>query len=177
MRTRQRVILFVATLLVATYAQAQLTKKLPLTVQREIAEMEKICREAGGKPANSPGLLTVTDLTGDGLPDFVIDQGVFNCEGAVSLFAGSGGSQMSVYVGDSTGQASKVFDSGSFGIKIDKTQTPAKVLVMVGGHMCGQEMTATTPRSDLKSCWRSVDWNEKTKKMQFVPVPQVLQIQ
>lgn len=66
-------------------------KKLPAVVQQDLLEMTRMCRDAGGKPAKSPGLLQIADLTGDGLPDYVVDQGVFNCEGAASLFSGSGG--------------------------------------------------------------------------------------
>lgn len=158
-------------------ALAQAAKKLPQVVQQALGEMMKDCKEAGGKPAKSPGLLTVADLTGDGLPDFVIDQGVFNCEGAASLFSGSGGSQMSVYVGTPNGQASAAFGAGAFGVKVDKDAKPARLLVMVGGPLCGQRVTAKTARSDMKSCWRPVVWDDRARKMQFAPVSQIQPVQ
>ena len=158
-------------------ALAQAAKKLPRIVQQELAEMMKSCKEVGGKPAKSPGLLTVADLTGDGLPDFIIDQGAFFCDGAASLFSGSGGSQMSVYVGSADGQASAAFDAGSFGVKVDKDSKPAKLMVTVGGPLCGQKVTDKTPRSDIKSCWRPVVWNDKTRKMQFAPLSQIQPVQ
>lgn len=158
-------------------AQAQAPKKLPVAVQKELADMAKTCREVGGKPMKSPDLLLVADLTGDGLPDYVIDQGGFNCEGAASLFSGSGGSQMSAYVGTPDGQAFQAFASGSFGVKLDKEAKPTKLHVVVGGQLCGQRVTANMARSDHKSCWRPVNWNAKHRKMEFAPVSQVKFIQ
>lgn len=154
-------------------ALAQAAKKLPQVVQKVLGEMMKDCKEAGGKPAKSPGLLTVADLTGDGQPDFVIDQGAFNCDGAASLFSGSGGSAMSVYVGTPEGQATAAFDTGSFGVKVDKDSKPAKLSVMVGGPLCGQKVTPKTARSDMKSCWRPVVWDDKARKLQFAPLSQI----
>lgn len=158
-------------------ALAQAAKKLPQVVQRDLGGMMKMCKDVGGKAAKSPGLLTVADLTGDGLPDFVIDQGAFNCDGAASLFSGSGGSHMAVYVGTADGQATAAFDSGSFGVKVDKDSKPAKLSVIVGGPLCGQKVTPKTARVDMKSCWRPVNWDAKSGKMQFAPVSQIQPVQ
>jgi hypothetical protein len=43
--------------------------------------------------------------------------------------------------------------------------------------MCGQRVSANTPRAAFKSCWRPVDWNAKARKLQFAPVSQVRWIQ
>lgn len=160
---------------VAALAQAQ--KKLPILVQKEIAEMVKMCKDAGAKPAKSPGLLTVADLTGDGLPDFVIDQAAFNCDGAASLFSGSGGSQMSVYVGTPDGQAFQAFAGGTFGVKVDKEAKPARLELVVGGQLCGQKVNAKMARADYKSCWRPVLWNAGSRKFDYAPLSQARPIQ
>ena len=114
---------------------AQTQKKLPISVQKELAEMMQMCKAAGGKLVKSPGLLLIADLTGDGLPDFVIDQASFNCDGAASLFSGSGGSQVSAFVGTQDGQAVQAFASGTFGVKLDKDTQPAKLQIIVGGEL------------------------------------------
>ncbi len=72
-----------------------------------------------------------------------------------------------------TGQATAAFDSGSFGVKVDKDSKPAKLSVIVGGPLCGQKVTAKTARSDMKSCWRPVVWDAKAGKMQFAPLSQI----
>ncbi len=159
----------------STLAQAQ--KQLPISVQKELAEMMKICKDTGGKPSKSPGLLIVADLTGDGLPDFVIDQAAFNCDGALSLFTGSGGSQVLVYVGTPDGQANQAFAGGTFGVKVDKESKPARLKIIVGGPLCGQKVTPQTPRANYKSCWRPVQWNASTKKLDYAPLSQIEPVQ
>lgn len=166
-----------AWLLCVGAVDAQAPKKLPSAVQKEVGEMAKMCREVGGKPAKSPELLTVADLTGDGVPDYVIDQAGFRCDGAASLFSSAGGSQVSAYVGTADGQAFQAFSTAAFGVQIDQGSRPARLQVIVGGPMCGQRVAANTPRAALKSCWRPVDWNAKVRKLQFAPVSQVRWIQ
>ena len=172
-----RAVIALIFMLVVGGTQAQAQQKLPSAVQKELAEMVKMCRDVGGKPMKSPELLIIADLTGDGLPDFVINQGAFNCDGAASLYSGSGGSQMSAYVGTPDGQAFQAFSAGSFGVEVDKAVKPAKLKVGVGGQLCGQRITANMSRSEYKSCWRPVDWNDKKRKMDFAPVSQVKFIQ
>jgi hypothetical protein len=151
--------------------QAQET--LPVAVQKEIAEIATMCLDLGGKPMKSPELVLVADLTGDEVPDYVIDQGAFNCEGATSLFSGSGGSQMSAYVGSPGGHAFRAFSSGSFDLKLNSQRRTAKLYLAVAGPMCGQRVTPKISRSEHKSCWRPVNWNAKNRKMEFAPVSQV----
>lgn len=169
--------LFLAALMVSVYVQAQSAEKLPVTVQREIDEMTKMCLEMDGKPSKLPGFLAEADLTGDGLPDYVIDQGAFACDGAASLFSGSGGSQMSIYVSASHREPIKAFAAGSFGVKLDRTVTPAMVFITVGGPLCGQKQDKNIGRAGLGFCWRPVVWDQKTKKMQFAPVSEALPVQ
>lgn len=161
----------------ATQAQAPVQKKLPTVVRQALAEMAKSCREVGGKPMPAPDLLQVADLTGDGLPDFVIDQGAFDCQGAASLFSGTGGSGMSAYVGTPDGQATEAFSSYTFGVRIDRQARPARLHVVVGGKLCGQRVPAGMAHSDEKSCWRPVDWHAGRRTMQFAPVSKVEFIQ
>lgn len=158
-------------------ALAQGQGRLPMAVQKEIAEMVKMCKDVGGKPTKSPGLLTVADLTGDNVPDFVLDQSAFVCDGAASLFAGSGGSQVSVYIGTPDGQATQVFASGTFGVKVDKSSRPAKVQIIVGGPLCGQNVTPKTPSSAFKSCWRPLLWDASKKKLDYAPLSQIQPVQ
>ena len=173
MATSARSLACAALVLAAGAAPAQAPRKLPLPVQKELSELVKACRDAGGKPAKSPGLLVVADLSGDGLPDYVLDQGSFNCEGAASLFSGSGGSHVAAYVGTPDGQAVQAFSTGSFGVKVDRAARPAQLRISVSGPMCGQRVTPKMPHSEYKACWRPVIWNVVTRKLEFAPVSQV----
>lgn len=172
-----RVLLSMVLLAPAAVAQAQSAKpKLPALVAKHVSDMAGECRESGGKPRPSPDLLHVVDLTGDGLPDYVIHNGAFICEGAASLFSGSGGSSMAVYVGTPDRQAFAAFGSGTFGVTIEPATRPGQpptLLVEVGGPLCGQRVTDNTPRSSYKYCQRPVLWNAATRKMDYAPVSKV----
>jgi len=149
------------------------TAKLPPQVQRELMSMVKACRDAGGKPGKSPSLLVIVDLTGDRVADFVIDQSAFNCEGAASLFSGTGGSELIIYAGAGHGKAVKVFEHGVMEVKVDKTASPASVKVAVGGVFCGQRSSQSLARSDLQACWRSLEWSASKNRVEFAPLSRV----
>ena len=60
----------------------------------------------GGKPvAPSKNFLVKADLNGDGQIDWAIDEAEFNCDGAASMFSGSGGSQIYVFAGKGGNEA------------------------------------------------------------------------
>jgi len=161
----------------ATAVLAQGQPRLPTAVQKALGEMTALCKESGGRPGKSPDLLTIADLTGDDQPDFVIDQAAFICEGAPSLFGGSGGSQVAVYVATADGQAAPAFAGGAFGVRIDKDAKPARLSLIVGGPLCGQKVTSNTPRANYKSCWRPLVWNAGSRKMDFAPLSQIRPVQ
>jgi hypothetical protein len=164
-----------ASLCRGTSARAQ--GDAPAPVQGVLAELKQMCEDAGGKPAASPGLLQVADLTGDGLADYVLDHGSFNCDGAASLFSGSGGSQMSVYVGMPGGQAKQAFTSGTFGVKLEKGSAPARLKILLSGELCGQKVTERMSRAEYKSCWRPVVWSPRSKAFALAPVSQIQPVQ
>lgn len=166
----------IAALLVFGSAQAAAATQYPAAVQGRIDDMVKTCSELG-KPMASPGLVTVVDLTGDGLPDYVFNEGAFQCEGAAALFSGSGGSQMAVLVGRPGGQAVEAFTHGTFGIHVDPDARPARVYLGVGGRVCGQRVTPDMPRAAYTACWRPLQWNARTHKMQFAPLSDIKPIE
>ncbi len=147
--------------------------RLPMQVQRELASMVKDCRAAGGKVGKSPGLLTIAELTGDAVADYIIDQSAFNCEGNASLFSGSGGSELIIFAGTAKDQAAKVFQQGVFEVKVDKSVSPAIVKVAVAGVLCGQRVTKNISHADEKPCWRPLEWSAARKKMGFAPVSKI----
>lgn len=160
----------------AMTAQAQ--KKLPESVQEILKEMIDLCVAVDGKPEDSPGLLIVADLTGDSIPDFVIDQSAFNCNGAASLYSGSGGSQAIVYIGTKDGKAIEAFSHGNDGVKVNNQENPAKLMLLVGGPLCGEEVTDQTSRSEIKDfCWRPVVWNDLNRTLDFSPLSQIQPVQ
>jgi hypothetical protein len=149
---------------------------LPATIRKDIEGLERSCREAGGQPTDSPGALLVADLTGDGLVDYAIDQGGFVCRGAASIFSGSGGSEVTVYVSTSGSDAVRVFSQGSHGLKLDKGVRPARLYLQVAGVLCGQRDALKVARAEQVFCWRPLSWSQQTQRMDFLPVSQALRL-
>lgn len=177
MLSMTKVFTFSTALLVATSVFGNDQTTPPKAVQDALKDMQEMCVTAGGKPAKSPGLLTDADLNGDSIPDFIIDESAFICDGALSLFSGSGGSMAVVYIGTPKGQTTKSIVQQNLGIKVNKESKPATLMLMVAGSLCGQEVTPATPHSEMQLCWRPVMWNEENHKLEFAPVSQIQPVQ
>lgn len=57
-----------------------------------------------GSFSATPEAVQEIDLTGDGLAEVVVDAGKFQCSSAASLYGGSGGTGLTVIVGDRTAE-------------------------------------------------------------------------
>lgn len=136
----------------------------PAPVLAAVQEMDAMCREFG-TPGDKSGLLRSADLNGDGVADWVLDQGVYVCEGAASLFGGSGGSQVSVWAGRPGGGVSEPFSHGAFGVTIDG----GRAWLTVGGELCGQN-TAGRSRAEYAHCERPLRWDARAQAFAFAPV-------
>ena len=62
-----------------------------------LAEAAKACAELDGGVFASEGAVRQIDLTGDGTEDTLVDEGLFTCSTAASLYGGSGGSLIHVF--------------------------------------------------------------------------------
>lgn len=140
--------------------------KLPSPIRAVIDDMRAECRSLGGKPGASPGLLTQADLNGDGQVDYVIDTAAFDCEGAASAFTGTGGGSVQVFVATEDGGASPVFEHGAMGLRVER----GELWLAVGGPLCGQEVTDTTPHSAVRACWLPLQWLTDRLGMTFAPL-------
>jgi hypothetical protein len=144
---------------------------IPQAVAQHAKEMAASCREAGGKPGQSPHLAQSADLNGDGIPDFAIDEGGFDCQGAASLFSGSGGSQVLVYLGDPAGVGRLVFQHGAFGMHMENGGSGAVLWLTVGGPLCGQKNAQS--HGDMISCDRPLMWDMRRQRLDFAPLSQM----
>ena len=131
--------------------------------------MNAECRGVGGKPGASKGLVTAVDLNGDGRSDHVIDTAAFECDGAASLFGGTGGSQVQVFIATAEGSAKSVFEHSAFGTRVEQGQ----LWLAVGGPLCGPKVTAETAHSDMQACWRPLRWDAARHKLNFAPLDSV----
>ncbi|MBU6438035.1 MAG: hypothetical protein KGJ44_00345 [Betaproteobacteria bacterium] len=144
--------------LAAQPAWAQPQGKPPAAVARWVAELMGGCSKAGGRPAKSPGLVTVADLNADGLPDYVVDASQLNCDGAGSLYAGPTGAEVALFIGRPGGAATKAYNGMAYGATVDATTTPHRVTLNLAGLPCGQANADRLPFSEWKACSRPLRW-------------------
>ena len=62
-----------------------------------LADAAKACAEMDGGVFASEGAVRQIDMTGDGTPDTLVDEALFTCTTAASLYAGSGGSLIHIF--------------------------------------------------------------------------------
>lgn len=159
----------VSSLLALCLSNALAAPPLPAPVRAVVDAMIAECRGVGGKPGASPGLVSTVDLNGDGRSDYVIDTAAFDCEGAASLFAGTGGSSVEVFITTADGSAKSAFEHGAFGARVEKGQ----LWLAVGGSLCGLKVNAGAVHSDMQACWRPLRWDANRRKLDFAPLDSV----
>jgi hypothetical protein len=136
--------------------------------------MKKLCRESGGNPvldtavASSNPLVEHGVLSKSGVEIWAIDEGRFDCDGAASIFSGSGGSQVYVFARETGGLTKLVFMHGAFSLSMERSSSFATPWLRVGGAMCGSKETASLAKA--VSCERSLIWGSGTKKLDFAPL-------
>jgi len=145
---------------------------LPPAVAQTAEEMRKSCREVDGKPLSKDSdFVDQADLTGDGLVDYVLDQGRFECEGARSLFSGTAGSEVTVYVSTSAGSAIVAWDLWVHGSELEMKGPKPILYVNVSGAACGQKDAAS--HADEMACQRPLQWNAAKKQMDYAPLSEI----
>lgn len=102
-----------------------------MTVDDVLAEAAAECTALDGGTFAPNDAVAMLDVTGDGLPDTVIDWGKFGCEKAASAFSGTGGAPLTVLVGDQR------FDKRSKGWLVVPTPPGPVLLMQVHGTECG----------------------------------------
>ncbi len=65
-----------------------------------LAEAAQACTAQDNGTFTSDGAVKQIDLTGDGTPDTVVDEALFKCSTAESLYGGTGGSMVHFLVGE-----------------------------------------------------------------------------
>lgn len=158
----------------ATPAQPRPPGYAPASVTKDVLELHAMCREAGGKPGRSPGLIQMADLNGDGLADYVVDINSYNCEGAPSAMgAGQSGAVVSIYVAGPGNTARKVWNGLAFEAKIEGAGAKRRVWLAIQGRDCGQKNAATLSMAEQKGCNRPLTWDATKHTFKYGPLAEV----
>jgi len=159
-------------LTLSTLANALEAKEtnIPDAVIAEIKSLENECRlEESSTPQSDSNYdyIKRADLNGDGIDDYVIEDGYVPCEAGASFRHGNGGTGVIIFAGTSNG-AIKAFDKTVFGISIEGASSKPVAWVAVGGHYCGQKTFVS--RAAAIRCDRPLIWNASSKQFNFAPL-------
>jgi hypothetical protein len=126
---------------------------LPKEVQAAIEENKKACRES---VKLGPAFIAEKDVNGDGVKDYVLDYGEFECEGSASFFCGTGGCLTQVFASLPGGGYVKALDSNVRDIQFRKVRGRSAIVLDLHGSACGKVGAAPCPRTLV--------WDGKTFK-------------
>jgi hypothetical protein len=142
---------------------------MPLTIATYEHQLADLCRQLHGMPGVPKDTFVAHgDLNGDGIEDWAFDEGGFNCEGAASIFTGSGGSQVVVFIGLTNGDARIAFQHGAYGMRLERIGSRSILWLGVGGALCGQ--AGEPSHAEAIYCDRLLVWNMETKRFDFAPL-------
>jgi hypothetical protein len=144
---------------------------LPMEIRRAVNEVNGLCKDSGGTPGKSSKLIKFIDLNGDGLTDYVMDLGVYDCQGAASaVSAGQSGSAVTIFIGGPSNTAKAVYHAVAQGVDLVTTAGKPRLYVGVMGADCGQKNAAKKAMVDVEVCMRPLNWKADTQTFVLAPL-------
>lgn len=130
----------------------------PPAVMADLRDMAAQCREVTDKPGKAGTAVRRADINGDGQPDFLVFQGEYNCEDAVSLLApgASYGVATKLYLGQANGGVAKVWEDATWGPQAVRVGTATAYIFDLAGSVCGDRRGMRVSVSDRLSCTRQL---------------------
>jgi hypothetical protein len=116
------------------------TQNLPPPIQSEIAQAKQTC--TNGEPSLEKGFITQQEVNDKGVEGYVLDYRHFGCGGRHSLYCGTTGCEMQVFVSSSPSGFQSVFDGNARALKFTKIDGRAAMIVDLHGPGCGSASKA-----------------------------------
>lgn len=133
----------------------------PPEIRTFTQENSAICREAGGKPRVVEGFLTEAgDLNGDGTADYVTNLAALECENAWSIFCGSAGCPVTVWLSGPRG-----YEVAWSGHAREWELRGGQVVLWLHGQFCDP------PRIGADSCEVALQFGQASRAAPNAPVP------
>ena len=142
--------LLLALLLLPATALAQFSG-LPSNVQTAIKENEQTCDKS---PKFHGKFITERDINGDGVRDYILAYGEFECDGSATYFCGTGGCLTQVFASLPNGSYVKVLDENVRDLKFRQSGKRWTMVLDLHGSACGKVGAA--------ACRRVLVWDGKT---------------
>ena len=130
------------------FAQSQSAPSLPAIVQ---ADIRKACDKP---PVLKSGFVTIKDINGDGVQDYVLDYSKFQCGNDSPLYCGTAGCLTTVFASLPDRSYVKVLDENVRGIEFRKIKGRAAMILDLHGSACG--------RAGAARCGMTLFWNGQT---------------
>lgn len=116
-----------------------------------MSDLDARCNAAGGKPGSGRYIIA-QDFTGDGLLDYLLSEGDYDCTGRQGLFRENGQARVDIFVTDRTNAARRVYSDTLIGYRV-LTGRPTRVQIARKGVLCG---AGTPPQGQ---CAAQLAWN------------------
>ena len=146
---------------------------LPPPVANAVAALATECGRVDGIP-HTDGAVKRSDLTGDGVKDFVLYAGWIDCENAASIY-GDREKGVSIYAIDAAGTAVAVFNDSVYDVMIRVNGGKSQVWVTMAAERCGRPKAASF--SEESFCERAIVWNAAVRRFEYAPVSAVRMIE
>lgn len=124
--------------------------RLPAEVRSAITKEISDCKAK----KYEDGFLTVKDVNGDGIPDYIIDYAHLICDGSNNFFCGSAGCFTQVIVSLPGGRYATVLQENVQGIEFAPISGRRAMILALHGSACG--------RAGSQTCRITAIWNGNT---------------
>lgn len=158
--------ILVTAALAAAPVPAQAQGQIPTALATRARNLLAICQAEGGQAMNGDRAFVYSqyDLTGDGRPDFVMDEAGFGCTNRNVLPIGPNGARVEVYDGVS---GASLFAAEAYRVSFIAGRRPLMVLTL-RGTICG-------PTAGLETeCQRPMTWSAAQRGFTGMPSAQAI---
>lgn len=115
------------------------TAPFPAAVQAAVDDGRRECLAEGGTQfIAGPGLVRTGDLTGTGRTDFAVDFREAHCTGRMTVFSGTGGWDLLLFVGRKMGEPVRVFSGRVLDYDLEGSSRRRILRFTLHGSYCGR---------------------------------------
>ncbi|MDE8652836.1 hypothetical protein [Novosphingobium album (ex Liu et al. 2023)] len=130
---------------------AQTRSPIPAVVLTHMHSLDTRCKAAGGREGTRRYVIA-QDFNGDGLLDYLLSEGDYECIGRPVLFRQNGQARVDIFVTDRANNARRVYSDTLVGYRV-LAGAPPKVQIARKGGLCGAGSSPTT------QCAAQLAWN------------------
>lgn len=135
-------------------AAAQTRPPIPAVVLTHMNTLDSRCTAAGGRPGNGR-YVVAQDFTGDGLLDYLLSEGDYDCTGRPGLFRENGQARVDIFVTDRANNALRLYSDTLVAYRV-LAGKPAKVQIARKGISCGAGVAPNV------QCAAQLAWNGRS---------------